>query len=390
MTAGTTAALRDFRGDFPAANFSARRIASALEAPGCHRRTVLDAASVDVDRLGVLTGSPPDRQSPIAISRGKQFERQVTDNGMAAALSLVRTHLGLEIPEARTVDLSPGALKEAYPDAQGRTMNQLRARLTRQHIENMITSPDQAPNLIQHAMTTLPFGGETAYLEQDVLAFAVAGRIHVVEIKSFPAVDGRADPSKASETVRQTAVYLLSMQDLVVELGAPPDIVDTTVLVILPHNLSFRPIGLTVDAAMQVRRLRRQLAAVPAAAAVLDGLPDGVSLPALPAKNATPEARAEARSTAGTALAALPARFCDGCVSCPLFRFCRTEADSQQLASRLGSEVAGGCGEVTTIGAALDLASGRRRPESPAEAAVADLLARGAAAARLATGARTA
>lgn len=383
-------ALRRFRGQFPIATLSARRIASAVEAPGCHRRTVLDAATVDLERLGVLAGGPGDRQSPIAISRGKQFERQVTDNGMAAVLALVREHLGLEIPEARTVDLSAAAVREAYPDVRGPALNELRVRLTRRHVEQMMTDPDEAPNLVQHAMTTLSFGGQTAYLEQDVLAFAVAGRIHIVEIKSFPAVDGRADPAKASETVRQTAVYLLSMQELVGQLGAPPDVVDTTVLIVLPQDVFFRPVGLTVDAAMQVRRLRRQLAAVPEAAAVLDGLPDGVALPALPGRDAAVALQIAARTAAGTALSALPAKFCDGCTTCPMFRFCRTEAETQQLTSRLGSQVAGTCGGVTTISEALDLGAGRRRPETPAEAAVADLLGRGAAAARLAYGMRSA
>ena len=77
-------------------------------------------------------------------------------------------------------------------------MNDLRARLTRPRAEEMVTDPTQAYNLIRHAMTRLDFGGEAVYLEQDVLAFAVDGRIHVVEIKSYPRIDGRADPTKAS------------------------------------------------------------------------------------------------------------------------------------------------------------------------------------------------
>ena len=68
---------------------------------------------------------------------------------------------------------------------------------------------------------------------------AVDGRIDVVEIKSYPRIDGRADPVKASATVRQTAVYAWSLQQLMVEIGARPDVVNTTTMIVLPENLSF-------------------------------------------------------------------------------------------------------------------------------------------------------
>ena len=102
-----------------------------------------------------------------------------------------------------------------------------------------------------------------------MLAFAIDGRIHVVEIKSYPRIDGRADPNKASATIRQTAVYVLSLQQLMVEISAPPDVVNTTTMIVLPENLFFRPTAVTIDIDMYVRRLRRQLASVPRAAEIL-------------------------------------------------------------------------------------------------------------------------
>jgi hypothetical protein len=379
--------LENFRGAFPRQPLNARRLAGALEAPGCQRRTVLDAGAVNTDKLGsLLSRRPRDRQSPFAITRGNQFEQQVTDNGMAEVVALARRHLGLEIPEVRERDLSASALKEAYPDVTGSGMNKLRARLTRQSTDEMLTDPTRASNLIRHAMTRLDFGGETVYLEQDVLAFAVDGRIHVVEIKSYPRIDGRADPTKASATVRQTAVYVLSLQQLMVEIGAPPDVVNTTTMIVLPENLSFRPIAVTIDIDMYVRRLRRQLASVPLAAEILDAIPFGTQLPAHPANGATDDELAAAASAARSALALVPARFGDGCTPCPLFRHCRDEAEIHGSTARLGSAVAGACGNVTDIAAALELAEGRRAPADASEAAVAAILARGAAAARLAGG----
>ncbi|ARR77505.1 hypothetical protein MOTT12_01841 [Mycobacterium intracellulare subsp. yongonense] len=307
-------------------------------------------------------------------------------NGMAEIVSLARRHLDLQIPEVRQHDLSVSALKEAYPGVTGIRMNELRATLTRQRVEEMLTDPTQAYNLIRHAMTRLDFGGEPVYLEQDVLAFAVDGRIHVVEIKSFPRIDGRADPTKASATVRQTAVYVLSLQQLMLEIGALPDVVNTTTMIVLPENLTFRPIAETIDIDIHVRRLSRQLASVPQAAEILDAVPAGTRLPAHPARGAGADELAAAAAVARETLAALPSRFTDGCATCPLFHHCRDEAELHRSTARLGSAVAGACGNVTDIAAALALADGRRAPVDASEAAVAATLARGAAAARLAIG----
>lgn len=376
--------LGSFRGHFPRQLLNARRVAGALDAPGCQRRTVLDAAAVNLDKLGsLITHTPRDRQSPFAITRGNQFESQITDNGMAELLVLARRHLGLKIPEARECNLSASQVKEAYPGLSGTKMNDLRATLTRRRVEDMLTKPEQAYNLISHAMTRIEFGGEMAYLEQDALAFAVDGRIHVVEVKSYPRIDGRADPTKASATIRQIAVYVLSLQRLMAEISAPTDIVDTTAMIVLPENLSLRPTAVTIDVDMYVRRLSRQLASVPRAAEILSVVPAGTCLPALPSN---PDEQATAAEAARAALAPLPARFSEACVSCPLFEHCRNEAELHRSTARLGSAVAGACGNVTDITAALDLAESRRVPGDAAEAAIAVSLARGAAAARFAMG----
>lgn len=379
--------LERFRGGFPRQPLNARRVASALEAPGCQRRTALEAAAVNLDRLASLIGGDPrDRQSPFAIGRGNQFEQQVTANGMASIIALARQELDLEIPEVRQCDLSAAALRSAYPGVTGAQMNELRATLTRQRVEEMLTDPPQAYNLIRHAMTRIDFGGQIVYLEQDVLAFAVDGRLYVVEIKSYPRIDGRADPTKASATIRQTAVYVLSLQQLVTELGAPPDVVNTTTMIVLPENLSFHPTAMTRDIDMFVRRLRRQLDLVPRVSDILDAVPPGTCLPADPGDGAGGREKAAAAAAAREALAALPPRFTDGCVLCPLFHHCRDEAELHRSTARLGAVVAGACGNVTDITAALELADGRRAPANASEAAVAVILARGATAARLATG----
>jgi hypothetical protein len=377
--------IESFRGEFPSKTLNARRIAGALDAPGCHRRMALDASAVNIEKLGsFVTGALDDQQSPFAIARGIQFEQKVIANGMAEIVALAREHLNLEIPEVRQFDLSSAAVGEGHPGVKGARMNELRYRLTRQFIEDMLTHPDSAYNLIRHAMTRIEFAGQYVYLEQDMLAFAVKGRLHVVEIKSFPQVDGRADPVQASASLRQTAVYGLSLQDMVRDLGAPEDVVSTRAMLVLPRNLTFQAVAATHDISMEIRRLRRQLAAVPSMADILDSVPEGVRLPGLPEAGASDAEVEGAIRTAREALAVLTPRFNDGCISCPMFGHCRDEAERHGAVARLGNAVASSCGNVTTIDAAIDLRDGRRAPANQSEAAVANLLSRGPAAAALA------
>lgn len=380
MDARLTARLAQLRGPFPAAQLSARRVAAALETPGCARRLVLDATNADVDKLGVVLGGQVDRQSPFAITRGNRFEGRLTDgDGMPDIVALVRQHLGLDIVEVRQADLSREAVQLAHGDAR----NELRALLTRQHVARMLAGDSSGANLLRHPMTSLVIGGVTAWLEQDVLAFASAGRLHVVEIKSFPCIDDRPDPEKVSAAARQTAVYLLSLMELAETLGFDRSAVSTQVLLIMPKDLGFVPIGKVVDARLPLKRLRRQLRSVPDIAPMVEAMPAGLALPPHPGKDPLPEQADAARHSALEVVSAIPAKFGDSCLRCPLFRTCRGEAEAQGLTARLGNDVASACGDVATIDRALALAEGRCQPGSDNEAALAAMLSRGAATAAL-------
>ena len=142
--------LDSFRGKFPRATPqrpSCRRRARGTGLPAAHRAR--RRGRQYQDKLGsLISGAPRDRQSPFALTRGNQFEQQVVANGMAEIVSLARRHLGLEIPEVRQRDLSRLALKRPTPSVTGARMNELRATLTRQRVEEMLTDPSQAYNLI--------------------------------------------------------------------------------------------------------------------------------------------------------------------------------------------------------------------------------------------------
>src|SRR5450756_3221669 len=73
--------------------------------------------------------------------------------------------------------------------------------------------------MFDHPLLRLAVGGRHAYLEPDLIALHHRGRFHVVEIKSFPIIDGQADPAKVAAAAIQSAVYVHALRDL---LGGDP------------------------------------------------------------------------------------------------------------------------------------------------------------------------
>lgn len=373
-TTGTGGVLAVIRGGMPAGALDARRIAGTLDQPGCARRQILDAAAIPIERLATLLGCPSG-QSPFAIIRGNVFEQRVFDNGMAELIALVREHLDHDLTAVDQVDLSCDQLTEAY----GRADNNLRVAETRRHLSAMLSGDPSGRHLLRHPMTTLDVGGVTAYLEADAFSFVHGGQLTTVEVKSFAAIDGVPDPPKSAAALTQAAVYIASLQDTITDLGFDPSRVSTRVLLILPRDFSLTPAGFVRDIAPTVRRLRRRLAALPATTALVAALPVGLSLPALPSKQATEDEREHARRAAAGTVSAMPRRFRDGCISCPLFRYCRTEARAADEVTVIGSVGAELCGDVGTVAEVLSLARGARQPTTPAETAVAMHVGRAAA-----------
>jgi hypothetical protein len=359
-------ALARLRGSFRSSRLDARRIASTVEQPGCGRRTLLDAAHVHLNDLAQLLGAPEARQSPFAITRGNAFERNVMADGMAGLLAVLRARLGMAITEVRQIDLSAEQVAATF----GRSTNRVRARLTLDRLREMLVDSPGSANLLRHPLFAIEVAGVTQYVEADVLAFVDRGSLQIVEIKSFMSLDGRPDPAKVADAARQSAVYVIAMQDAAVSLGFPSSVVATRVLLVLPRDFTFQPDGHIVEVVSNVRRLRRQLSALPDASALADALAPGVSLPSLPTKGASAMELEAARIQAAAAVGAIDPRFGDGCTTCPLFRFCRDESRAAGSVAALGSAIAADLGDVTTIEEALALARGERLPSTPAEQAV--------------------
>jgi len=337
---------------------NARTIAALTSNPGCARRSVLDAAAVDKQALSEHLGHPaPFGMSTFAIARGNSFEGYVKAHGCAELLRLLREHLGLPLPEVSYDDLNT---------VGGRETLEARHLRTRQLLARAVRSGDDAGTLFDHPLLRMTIGGRPVYLEPDLVAFRMHGRFHIVEVKSFPVIDGRADADKVAAAATQSAAYVLALRELVTEFGADPGIVSHDVFLVCPENFTNRPTAALLDVRKQVTVVRRQLVRLADIDRLVAELPAGLTLDLRP--DATGVATRPVEELR-TALDSIDARYAPECLdTCELARHCRAGAGGQ--AAALGRSVQEDLGGVDTIGTAIGLADGSRAPgEHEAEAA---------------------
>ena len=337
-------ALDRLRGGSPAKRHNARTIAALTGNPGCGRRAVLDAAGIDKPKLSQRIGFPGNfGQSRFALARGNGFEAMLKADGCALLLSVLADCLRLPATEVSYDDLGADA-DDTLTARHGRTRDLLAAAA--------------GAALIDHPLLTLDVAGQRVFLEPDLIAFQVEGRLHVVEIKSFAIVDGQADSAKVSAAAVQAAVYVLALRRLLDQLGHDPALVSHDVVLVCPTNFSLQPTAVILDVRKQLSTLRRQLARLASVAALVDALPPTVSFDlALPPADLI------------AALGQVAARYAPECLSaCELAVYCRHEAAGSTAA--LGRPVRDALGGIDTIAEVLALAAGTRTPtEEQAEAA---------------------
>ena len=97
------------------------------------------------------------------------------------------------------------------------------------------------------------------HLEPDLVAARLDGRFHVVEIKSFPVIDGQADPAKVAAAAIQSAVYVLALRELLAAAGQDPELVSHEVVLVCPRDFANQPVASLLDVRKQLLVLRRQL-----------------------------------------------------------------------------------------------------------------------------------
>ncbi|MFD7261614.1 hypothetical protein [Streptomyces sp. NPDC059874] len=320
----------------PPRPLDARALAALAANPGCGRRALLDGAGVDKTALASALGSPAAfGQSQFAIVRGNSFEAKVKGDGGAELLRLVYERLGAGAeppgPDARVPDLAA-----AGPEGRAaRTALALRE-----------ATAARAWTLLDHPMLALEVAGSPAYLEPDAVVVHPDGRWTVVEIKSFPMIDGSADAAKVGAAARQAAVYVLALEKTAEKLTGAE--VGHTVLLVCPKDFSNLPTASAVDIRRERSVTRRQLDRLTRVEELAAALPEGLTFD--PAR--TGEELAEA-------VAAVDAAYAPECLAaCELAFHCRDRARAAGEVTALGRSVRGELGTLTTVESALAAASG--------------------------------
>jgi len=359
-----TAGLAALRGPLPVKLPNARTLAAIRANPACNARRVLDAAGVDKAALAARLGRPvPEEQSKFALQRGNRFERLVKDDNYAELIRLLR-EVGYPVEAVRVLPL-----RDLYPIGSRNPSLALakRAAETKNAIIAMAEAKADAYNLIDGGALEWDFGGAIARLEADGIAWRIGDQIRVVEVKSFPVVDGRADPEKVGGAAWQTAVYVAALIDLLQAEGLDPSVVSTEVLLVCAKNTSLVPTVEKIDVSRQVRTLRRMLARRATIPTILAALPPGVTL------DTTGMSDEDAAGHIAEVLDTLGTNYEASCLStCPLALHCRETARASGNPACAGLDL----GSVRSIGRALELANGA--PPDSAEEDIADHLLRAA------------
>jgi hypothetical protein len=338
----------------PAKALDARALAALAANPGCRRRAILDGAGVDKAALAGALGSPSVfGQSQFAFVRGNAFEAKVKADGGTELLRLAHEKLdrAAEPPaDARVPDLT----------AQGPEGRTARTELALREATEAATDAPGTWTLLDHPMLALDVAGSPAFLEPDAVVVHPDGSWTVVEIKSFPMLDGAADPAKVGAAARQAAVYVLALERVAARLEPSPR-VRHRVLLVCPKDFSNLPTASAVDVRKQRAVTARQLDRLTRIEEIADTLPEGTCFsPELPAERLT------------AAVESVPATYAPECLSaCELAFHCRDRSRAEGAVTRLGRPVRAELGGLTTVEDVLAAARGEAGdPDDPAVAAL--------------------
>lgn len=275
--------------------------------------------------------------------RGNSFEAKVKADGGRELLRLVAERLGGPAAPAPEDALLPD-LTAAGPEG--------RAARTALALREATAAGGWA--LLDHPLLALEVAGTPAFLEPDAVVVRPDGRWTVVEIKSFPLLDGSADPAKVGAAARQAAVYALALERTAALVDGAS--VDHRALLVCPKDFSNLPTAAPVDIRKQRSVTRRQLDRLTRVEELADALPAGTSFD-------TERPREELTA----AVESVPAAYAPECLAaCELAFHCRDRARAEGSVTALGRGVRGELGALTTVGAALAAAAGRESdPQDP-------------------------
>lgn len=358
--------LGELAGNAPERSPNVRTLARYAANSACRLAALGFAARVDFDKLLVGTAyEVPFGQSPFAFERGNQFEERLRKDDYARLRNLLALELKLD-PErvvVRNLRGGPGPDRYRMDD---------RAETTRQVLESMMKGKSGAPNLLDGAVLTRTIGGVPAYFEADAVAARGTAKILAGEVKSFPTVDGQADPEKVGAAVSQVAIYLLLLGDLVERLGGDRESVSRDAFLITPKNTGLTPTLLPLPVGREIDRAARILASTPDTTELVESLPE--KLPSF-ADVANAPSLGQRLEAASCLTEEVGTHYGPACLAaCGLSRFCRERAYRAGDPARVGGTLVRLLPGVESIDRAGELARGAT--PSPAEAPVAEQLVR--------------
>lgn len=274
--------------------------------------------------------------------RGNSFEAKVKADGGRELLRLI----GVEDPGTVSVP----ELSAAGPEG----------RVARTALALREATAAGTWTLLDHPLLALEVAGSPVYLEPDAVVVRPDGGWTVVEIKSFPMVDGAADASKVGAAARQAAVYVLALERVAAATEGAR--VAQSVLLVCPKDFSNLPTASVVDVRKQRSVTRRQLDRLTRIDEIAAALPEGVSFDV--AERSAEELTAAVES--------VPHQYAPECLAaCELAFHCRSRTRQADAVETLGRSVRGELGGLTTVGAVL--AAARGEEGDPADPAVAAL-----------------
>ncbi|MFI5660791.1 hypothetical protein [Streptomyces sp. NPDC051684] len=349
--------LAELRGpDHPPRPLDARALAALAANPGCRRRALLDGAGVDKARIADALGSPSSfGQSQFALARGNVFEARVKADGGSELLKLVHARVDAAAPEPAPDLVRVPDLSAIGPE--GRTART--ALALREAIE--ATETPGTWTFLDHPMLALDVAGSPAFLEPDAVVVHPDGSWTVVEIKSFPMIDGAADASKVGAAARQSAVYVLALEEVAARLPDGQVRVRDRIVLVCPKDFSNLPAASAVDVRKQRAVTRRQLARLTRVEDIAAELPPGTVFdPELPPAELT------------AAVESVPATYAPECLAaCELAFHCRDRARAGGAVTALGRPLRAELGSLTTVESVL--AAARGDAGDPADPTVAAL-----------------
>ena len=347
------------------------RLADFANHGHCPTASLAFAEGYDLDR--VLQGTAyadPFGQSEFMFERGRMFERLVKQDAgdghcrYGPLLELLREHLGFDTPDARIVNLR----QELGTDMEAR------ARRTRRLLREMAEGREGFANIVDGAVLQAAVAGHVANYEADGLAFRLGGRLRVVEVKSFPVVDGQADPVALAAALDQGALYIHLVRMALEAENLDPDLVSDKLVLVTPRNVGLTPTLHERGVGARIDRIRRLLDEVPdeAPATGTEGAPVRFAEVA-PRQGRSAEERIDA---AFSICEDVGNEFGAACQGCGMYRLCRDRAFEIGAPELAGDSVARELAGVADLDRAAALADGAL--PTPMEAPAARALSRAA------------